>query len=91
MDAGQWQLAEDFLGHLGAERRLSAHTVKAYRRDLQCLAAFCEAADIRGWHDLQGHHLRRFAAVSHGQGLSPRSVQRRLSGARSFMNYLMIT
>ncbi|MDJ0927230.1 MAG: tyrosine recombinase XerC [Gammaproteobacteria bacterium] len=89
MDTAQWQLAEDFLGHLTAERRLSPHTVKAYRRDLSCLAEFCDAAGLDSWADIKTHHLRRFAATSHGKGLSPRSIQRRLSGARSFMNYLI--
>ena len=85
----QWQLVEQFLQHLGLERRLSPHTVKSYRRDLTCFRAFCDKNDIDRWNDLSIHHLRRFAAQSHAQGLSPRSIQRRLSGVRSFMNYLI--
>jgi integrase/recombinase XerC len=88
-DAGLWQHAEHFLAHLTLERRLSAHTAASYRRDLSCLAAFCDREGIARWQDLQPHHLRRFAAVSHGGGLSPRSIQRRLSGARSFLKYLI--
>ena len=37
MDEREWQLAEDFFGHLRHERNLSAHTIAAYRRDLTCL------------------------------------------------------
>jgi len=85
----QWQLVEQFLQHLALERRLSPHTTKSYRRDLICFREFCEKNDIERWKDLHIHHLRRFAAQSHAQGLSPRSVQRRLSGVRSFMNYLI--
>jgi integrase/recombinase XerC len=33
--------------------------------------------------------VRSFAASSHAGGLSPRSIQRRLSGVRSFLNYLI--
>lgn len=85
----QWQLVEQFLQHLALERRLSPHTTKSYRRDLVCFREFCEKIDIERWKDLKIHHLRRFAAESHARGLSPRSVQRRLSGVRSFMNYLI--
>jgi len=89
MDARHWQPAERFLEHLKLERRLSENTAKSYRRDLVCLAEFCDRQDIANFTELRSHHLRRFAAASHAGGLSPRSVQRRLSGARSFMNYLI--
>ena len=89
MDARHWQTAERFLEHLKLERRLSGNTAKSYRRDLVCLAEFCDRQAIAAFTDLRSHHLRRFAAVSHAGGLSPRSIQRRLSGARSFMNYLI--
>ncbi len=89
MQHDQSSLTTDFLQHLQLERRLSPHTVAAYRRDLQCLMDFCDSADLVRWSDVKKHHLRRFAAMSHAKGLSPRSVQRRLSGARSFMNYLV--
>ncbi len=85
----QWQLVEQFLQHLALERRLSAHTTKSYRRDLVCFQEFCDSHQVERWKDLSVHHLRRFAAQSHARGLSPRSVQRRLSGIRSFMNYLI--
>jgi integrase/recombinase XerC len=89
MDSGEWQKAERFLAHLALERRLSPHTVSGYRRDLACLAAFCDREKLAAWAALKVHHLRRFAAASHGEGLDPRSVQRRLSGARSFLKYLI--
>ncbi len=89
MNGAEWQKAERFLAHLSLERRLSGHTVSSYRRDLSCLSEFCDRESIPGWADLKIHHLRRFAAVSHGAGLNPRSIQRRLSGARSFLKYLI--
>ena len=89
MDNPRWQQVERFLAHLALERRLSPHTVAAYRRDLACLATFCDREGIGRWAELKVQHLRRYAALSHGQGLNPRSVQRRLSGARSFLKYLV--
>ena len=89
MDEKELQLVDRFLEHLRLERNLSAHTIKSYRRDLQCLADFCEAQNVVAWVDLAPHDVRAYAARSHAQGLNPRSIQRRLSGLRSFMNYLV--
>jgi len=89
MHEKQWQLAEQFLENLNFVRRLSPHTIKSYRRDLNCLADFCDQESIERWQDLRSHHLRGFAARAHARGLNPRSIQRRLSGVRSFMKYLI--
>ena len=89
MDDTEWQLAEEFLSHLRLERNLSAHTVAAYRRDLKCLRDYCDKEGIDHWTDLRVHNLRRYAATRFAGGLNPRSIQRRLSGQRSFMGYLI--
>jgi len=89
MDAGAEQQIDEFLKHLRYERRVSEHTIKSYRRDLSCLKDFCDSAGINEWAQLKDHHLRGFAGTSFSKGLSPRSIQRRLSGARSFFNYLI--
>ncbi|HHQ14382.1 MAG TPA: tyrosine recombinase XerC [Chromatiales bacterium] len=89
MENAELKLIDAFLDHLALERRLSAHTVTAYRRDLRCLTEFCDSTGIGHWSELESHHLRRYAATRHAKGLSPRSIQRRLSATRSFMNYLI--
>jgi integrase/recombinase XerC len=73
-----------FLSSLRNERRYSAHTEAAYRRDLDRLTAYATAEGVADWRGLDNYHLRSFAAAEHRGGLSPRSVQRRLSAARSF-------
>ncbi|MBM4219400.1 MAG: tyrosine recombinase XerC [Gammaproteobacteria bacterium] len=78
-----------YLAHLRTERRLSAHTESAYRRDLDALASFCEAEKIAAWKQVDNFHVRTFAAREHRDGLGPRSVQRRLSALRGFFNYLI--
>ena len=83
-----WQ-AEEFLTRLRTERQLSPHTASAYRRDLNCLRDYCDSNDIACWNEIRVHNMRRFAAVSFAGGLSPRTIQRRLSGARSFMDWLI--
>lgn len=89
MDTGELEWIARFLGHLEGERRLSRHTVHAYRHDLGRLAAFCDARGIGGWAALGNPQVRSFAAFEHATGLGPRSVQRRLSAVRTFYDYLL--
>ncbi len=85
--AGEW--VDNYLQHLAGERRLSPHTKKAYRRDLKSLCEYCQLGGIENWGQLDSQHIRSFAAACHRQGLSPRSIQRRLSSVRSFYRYLL--
>lgn len=78
-----------FAAHLKTERRMSAHTISAYGRDLSALCTFCEQRNIDGWGSLDGARIRAFAGVAHAGGLSARSIQRRLSGVRTFYEFLM--
>ena len=77
-----------FLHHIRFQRGLSEHTVAAYRRDLNALREYCSQRSVAAWSALAVGDLRRFAAGAHRGGLAPRTVQRRLAGARSFFNYL---
>jgi integrase/recombinase XerC len=77
-----------FLAHLSAERRMSPHTVAAYRRDLATLLEFCRKRSLDTWTGLDHAHIRTYAASEHQRGIGPRSVQRRLSAVRSFYEYL---
>ncbi|WP_395624646.1 tyrosine recombinase XerC [Thermomonas sp.] len=86
--AGVPALVAEFLAHLAVERRMSAHTLDAYRRDLAALAAWAQA-QARALPGLQGDDLRAFVAAEHRRGLSPKSLQRRLSACRSFYRWLL--
>jgi integrase/recombinase XerC len=87
---GQDELAA-FLKRLATERRLSPHTVAAYGHDLRALLDFLEREQIASFKALDSFGVRRFAAESHRKGLSARSVARRLSAVRTFLNYLIET
>ena len=86
-DAPTAEALTAFLGTLATERRLSAHTIAAYRRDLEDLLAFMAREAIGQLGDLDVHAVRRFAAELHRRGLSPRSIARRLSAVRSFLRH----
>ena len=89
MNKNAEQIRENFLHHLETEKRFSANTVSSYRRDLESLEKYCLDQKITAWRNLKTHHLRTYAAKIFSRGLGPRSIQRRLSGIRSFMNYLL--
>jgi integrase/recombinase XerC len=80
---------DGYLAHLGKERRLSPHTASNYARDIGALADFLERGNVPDWKRVDSQHVRVFAARAHAGGLSPRSVQRRLSAVRSFFGYLV--
>jgi integrase/recombinase XerC len=77
-----------YLAHLHHERRMSVHTVDAYRRDLERLAAFCRLRSLTRWDAVGNADVRSFAAAEHAAGIGPRSIQRRLSAVRGFYEYL---
>jgi integrase/recombinase XerC len=78
-----------FRRYMNSERRLSAHTDSNYARDLVALVKYCDRSGLEEWNALDTQHIRVFAAHSHAGGLSPRSVQRRLSAVRSFYEFLI--
>jgi integrase/recombinase XerC len=80
---------EDFLSHLQVERRMSAHTLDAYRRDLDALEAWAREQGVDDLATLHTEQLRAFIAAEHRRGLSPKSLQRRLSACRSCYQWLL--
>lgn len=77
-------LVARFLDELAQQRRLSGHTVSAYRRDLHRLLALAGDTPLTRLHP---HHLRRFVATQHGAGLGGRSLGRQLSAWRAFFRW----
>ncbi|MEX0751698.1 MAG: tyrosine recombinase XerC [Xanthobacteraceae bacterium] len=82
-----------WLVHLGAERRMSAKTLEAYRRDVgQFLAFLAEhlghAPTLKQLSKLTPQDVRAFMAARRAGGGSGRSLMRTLAGARSFARFL---
>ena len=89
MDAAEHDWIDRFIKHLEFERRLSPLTCKNYRRDLHALESWCGEAAVNGWNDLDNEHFRSWSAACFRRGLSSKSIQRRLSAARTFYRYLL--
>ncbi len=79
---------EAYCAHLRSERQVSAHTLEAYRRDLDKVLAHCAKDQISSWSALDIQQLRRLVARLHQQGQSSRSLARLLSAVRGLYRYL---
>ena len=73
-----------FLDYLTFEKRYSAHTLKAYQRDIEQFAAANGAA----WREVKPNQVSSMVARLRSRGASPRTCQRLLSSLRSFFRYL---
>ena len=72
-----------YLRHLDSVEEVSLHTLRAYESDL---AQFLEMAGPI--ETVDARRVRRWVAELGSQGISPRSVSRKLSVVRSFFRYL---
>jgi integrase/recombinase XerC len=87
------ELTEPWLASLAYERRMSAHTLRAYGDDTARFLAFL--AEHRGGkvtlatlQKLKPADVRAFLTARRAQGLGPQGVQRAVAAIRSFYKYL---
>jgi integrase/recombinase XerC len=85
--AGRW------LAHLASERRLSPHTLSAYRRDLTQFLRFLadqrdEPPSLTSLTILTPADLRGFMGQRRAGGIESRSLMRSLAALRSFARHL---
>lgn len=84
-DSAASELLAAYLDELRYQRRLSIHTLAAYRRDIGYLLRQAGTEDPR---HLRAVDIRRFVARLAAQGLSGRSLARALSAWRGFFRWL---
>ena len=82
-------LINSFFRFLETERRYSQNTIKSYQRDLGHFSEYLQPKKLSHWSEVKPHHIRTYASQIFIEGLSAKSIQRRLSAIRSFMNYLL--
>lgn len=75
-----------FAQHLRLRLGRSPETVRAYVSDVEHLRAFLAEED-RSLEDLDLQQLRRWLAAMNRQGLSPRTIRRRVASVRSFTRW----
>ena len=80
------QYLNGYLAWLRNEKQYSELTAENYSRDLRHLFDLAAETPLT---DLKVHHIRRYIAQLHSQGLGGRSLARLLSAWRGFFTYLM--
>ena len=83
-------IIDSYLDHLRVERRLAAHTLDSYDRDLKALARFAAARRPALSSPSIDHALEAFVRQQMASGLSPRSVARAVAAIRGFYRYLVL-
>src|SRR5690606_12742929 len=77
----------DFDSHLRAQRRLSEHTVRAYRGDLGQLFDFARERGMTELAEIDLGLLREWLAVMSARRLSRATLARRGAAARTFFDW----
>lgn len=84
----EWEAATDgFRTYLQFERKMSPRTVDAYMRDVAQFRAFVEPV---GPFEAAREHVEAWLSEVYDSGAEPSSQARKLSGLRSFFNFLQI-
>ena len=80
------QQIEAFLEYCASDRRLSPHSVKAYRLDLNAFRAYLSGDSIQQLEEITAETLRDFVrTLGH---LKPRSIKRKIATIKTFFGFL---
>ena len=73
-----------YLSRIATQRRLSPHTVAAYRNDLGQFADFCDGLGVTSWTEVDRKIVRSYLSLLDDRSYSRRSIARKASAVRSF-------
>ena len=81
-----------FILHLSKEKNYSSHTVQAYQKDVQAFADFCaEAYQLQELLEVQYPIIRNWIVSLVEEGLSNRSINRKIASLKAFYKFLQKT
>lgn len=87
VSAGWWEAElEGYLVRLRTQRGLSANTVAAYRRDLRQFFEYAGAAGVGSLREIDRRAIRGFLSRLDARGYARRSVARKVSAIRTFLD-----
>ena len=83
-------LVNAFLTYIRCELNLSVHTVSSYKRDIEQWREYATGGKIDTFEprDVTTNDLRMWVAQLSADGISPRSIQRKIQALRAFYRYL---
>ena len=83
-------LVEQFIGYLQAEKRFSALTVEAYRRDMEQFVAFLQSDyETDDLTQVKTTTVKSYIVKMKEEGLVNRSINRKISTLRTFYKYCL--
>jgi integrase/recombinase XerC len=83
-----YKLIYDYLDFLETIKGLSKNTTSSYQRDLNKLSKFLEISGINSFNELTEEICSAWIADLFQHNVSARSIQRHISSAKGFFNYL---
>ncbi|MBT3300053.1 MAG: tyrosine recombinase XerC [Candidatus Marinimicrobia bacterium] len=85
---------KDFLKYIKEERQYSQHTVSAYQKDLTEFISFLHdyhGSSLSHFSQVDKQSIRHYLGKKFEEGVSARTVARRLASIKSFFKYLFLT
>ncbi len=83
-------MVETFLKYLSFEKRYSKHTVEAYRKDLLQFSDFLSSDfEIDSIEEAKHPQIRGWIVTLMDNGISPKSVNRKIATLKSFYKFLL--
>ncbi len=80
----------EFIQYISQQKRYSNHTVIAYRKDIQLLQSYLtEQYEIDDWSVVNYHQVRSYVVTLMREGITEKTINRKLSSIRSFYKYLL--
>ncbi len=79
----------EFTEYLKLEKNFSDHTVSAYKRDLDQFHEFLTTASGTSLQDVEYNEVRLWMSHLLGEGISSRTVNRKLSSLKSYYRFLL--
>ncbi|MGH7675316.1 MAG: site-specific integrase, partial [Gemmatimonadales bacterium] len=80
---------DQFGDYLALEAAGSRNTIEAYGRDVRRLATYAAGQGVAGPGDLTPTRLREFVYALKDVGLSPATIRRQISSARTYFRFLL--
>ncbi len=81
-----------FINYLSLEKRYSAHTINAYKKDVEDFFNFCkEALNVQKIAEVSQKDIRLYLVYLSSQNMNPRSINRKLSSLKSYFKFLVRT